>query len=151
MTHVNGTGISYLSAKDLYELERSSQQGHSGGALYYVGNIGLLYPSDYGFSIKNISDTLINSNIDFNIENSWLYRSEGYWTITPEAGYFHPTYGAAVCVIKKGSISTNCAYYSSYTLLDLNKVLPTFYLKSNVFYKSGDGTKENPYRISINE
>lgn len=31
------------------------------------------------------------------------------------------------------------------------RIWPTFYLKSNALYKSGEGTKETPYRISINE
>ena len=83
------------------------------------------------------------------IYNSWLYSLESKyyeWTMTPESSYYTPS---AWYVYPTGEVRIE---YAS----DANKrfywgIRPTFYLKSNVLYKSGTGTKENPYRIGINE
>ena len=37
--------------EQFYTLERSNTPGKSGGVISYINNIGLMYPSDYGYSI----------------------------------------------------------------------------------------------------
>ena len=48
-----------------YQAERSNTKGYSQGSISYLGKIGLMYPSDYGYAIgKTYRDVTINSNKD---------------------------------------------------------------------------------------
>lgn len=151
---INYSNITNYSAKDLYNLERGSTLAYSGGAINYINYIGLMYLSDYGFSINNeeLTNASINNNVSFYKNNSWLFVGDVIdteWTITPESSYTSgvTTYGATVGdVTLNGSIGyRHVSSDSSY-----HAVRPSLNLKANVMYKSGDGTSSNPYRIEIN-
>ena len=78
----------------------------------------------------------------------WLYNANGEFTISPEATWYMTSRSALAWFISvEGCINVSYVYYED----DGSYLKPTFYLKERVLYKSGDGTKENPYRISINE
>ncbi len=134
----------------LYFAEHSNIESKSGGSLSFVANISLMYISDYAYSIgEEYKKQSVYENKENYIYNSWLYSLESKyyeWTMTPESSYYTPS---AWYVYPTGEVRIE---YAS----DANKrfywgIRPTFYLKSNVLYKSGTGTKENPYRIGINE
>ena len=65
------------------------------------------------------------------------------WFITIESTAINGQFYASM-LQSKGDIS-----YSSLGNAYALSIRPCFYLKSEVQYSSGDGTKENPYRISI--
>ncbi len=141
---------STYTAEQFYNVERSNISGKSGGNIYFLSNIGLMYPSDYAFSIeKNYWFTSIYNSAQDYINKAWLYLlEEKYyeWTISPEQNYVDNTYGKAVWgLYPNGYPNQNRVMYSS----NINNIRPTFYLKSDVQYQSGDGTIENPYRIVI--
>lgn len=147
------TNLGSYTPKSLYVVERQNLKGISGGATSYTNYVGLMYQSDYGYSIdKSLWDSKINSNTQSYKSDAWIYHGESgndEWTINPEATYNQgiSTYGATV-----GVITTAGLVYHRHTLYNsvIQFIRPTFNLKSNVLYKSGTGTSSNPYRIEIN-
>ena len=160
-TGSNGTN-DYMSVSDgltrhFYTYERSSNTGKicSSGSecndtvvrtTEWVGKVGLMYPSDYGYATSGGSTTdratCLNKEIwDWPsdcIDNNWLYFGNDQWTISPLAF----------------SSSANGAFY----VLDLVEsdyasgdriVRPVVYLSSNVKVASGDGSSDNPYLLKI--
>ena len=114
----------------------------SGRPTTSLGYIGLMYPSDYGYSVLSSNcarTTNLNSyNSSSCAGSSWL-SGKGYeWTITHNTGfsyyveYFYYT----------GWIGNAQAFYS-YT------VRPVLYLDSTVYKIDGDGSLENPYVIGM--
>ncbi len=148
----NPASSSY-SSEQFYLFERGSSRGFSGGSLNVVTNIGLMYPSDYGFSLSmaHKGEGLLPN------EQTWvanLNMNYTEWTINPVTnananGYiyawlFSPKWNSVQSAISVNSVGHIQKVYQMY-------IRPTFYLKSNVLYKNGNGSIENPYRISINE
>ncbi len=133
---------------EFYNIERSNTKGYSGGETNFIGNIGLMYPSDYGYSIGNgYREESVYNNSGKYVSDAWLYNLESKyyeWTMTPESGnsrvrawYLYPA--GYLCY-------DNYVSDSSFVW----GVRPTFYLKEDVMYKSGNGSIDNPYKISLN-
>ena len=142
-----------LSPNQYYALERGIVQGYSKGGLSYLGNIGLMYPSDYLYSLGlNYKDEIANTlSVDY-VKNSWLFVQETEfreWLITPESvdgtGW---NLQANICpfafsILPNGGVAPGITNNLEWAL----PIRPTFYLKSTILYESGIGTKENPYRV----
>ncbi len=135
-------------AKEVYDEEWNE----SGGAQTKVqAEIGLMYPSDYGFASEPKSweyrlymyddskDDEIENNQ--NRENNWLFNGVYEWTIS------------------RVSVSTNYAFnvgYSGYVdggdfVDDAYGVRPVFYLNSSVTLSGGDGidgSQSKPFKVS---
>ena len=113
--------------------------------------IGLMYVSDYGYAAyPNAWLTGLFSYIDANIiANNWLYSGFDEWTIslgfseTLKAGFTSTP--AAFAIINNVGFLSNGDF--TYVYRDCN-IRPTFYLNSDVVYISGDGSINNPYRLS---
>lgn len=155
------TSVWYLGALDytkwdnniytpnmLYKEERGAMHSQNNGALSFSANIGLMYASDVAYIMGN---QVVDKNPIVNaFSNNWLYvYRNAEWGISPylntnqSAGqfggiYFHYT--------DASNIFSHIA-----SLIFPFSIRPTFYLKSNVLYENGDGSQENPYRISNNE
>lgn len=138
-----GTTTLEDTAETMYQKEKSNEETHS-----WIGKIGLLYPSDYGFATSG--GRTMNSSACANKQlsnwnsfeecpnNNWLsfYMQEGkiatitfnadneneFFAITPEGN-----------LLNQNINTEEIEFY------------PTLYLKSDVEFLSGDGTKENPY------
>ena len=131
-----------LSKANFYQCERNNYSGcTSANSGAYSGtttaSIGLMYVSDYmyasGYIASNNTSTTGSSSNFMNL--NWLYN--GYeWTITPRGN----SDADAFIVNGTGIISHNVTYRG----LGLR---PTFYLKSTIKIKSGDGTFASPYII----
>jgi hypothetical protein len=108
-----------------------------------TGNIGLMYLSDYGYSVL-ASECFRTLSLNYYSSTcagrSWLFKSQNIMsTITPGA--------------PNGDV--NPLWYISYygkAQLDYNiksgTIYPTLYLKADVKVYVGDGTYENPYVIT---
>ena len=129
-----------------YNLERSNTKGHSGGATYMTANIGLMYPSDYAYSIgSGYRGESVYNNAGKYVYNAWLYNLESKyyeWTMTPESSHSNVL---AWFLRPGGYVDSINVYYSIYVW----GVRPTFYLKESVLYSNGDGSLENPYYIGL--
>ncbi len=112
----------------------------SGASATYNGYIGLMYPSDYGYSVlsSNCSRTtqLSYYNNSSCVGQSWIYGQGREWTITPFISKWSGNY--AVFVYSK---------VNSTFLAKPLTVRPSLYLKSSVYVVDGDGSITNPYII----
>ncbi|MBQ9071549.1 MAG: hypothetical protein IJY25_00120, partial [Bacilli bacterium] len=118
-----------LYSEGYYKWERGTTV-YSGNSTEWVGKIGLMYPSDYGYAtdLGSCSDTLYEYSSSTCYTNDWLYNSAGQWTITP---YSSDSYRVFV-VGSSGRVSFNNAVRA-------NGVRPVLYLKSDLSVV-GEGT-----------
>lgn len=133
--------IEYTIPSAVYKNEiLNSYPGEDGnGELIYSAKVGLMYVSDYAFSVtpENWKIEMRNFNNNTNINSNWLYSGEWEWTITRESSMFCNVF----------TIFSNGLVFSidgSITLV----ARPTFYLNSNIIFAGGTGTESDPYRIA---
>ena len=116
----------------------------------WIGQIGLMYPSDYGYATSGGStgrETCLSYNLeswdDYNdcYNYDWLYTGHtgfSQWTLTPRSS-------STVTVFSMYSYGI----ISYGTSNDVSMVYPVTYLISNVKITSGFGTKELPFLLEI--
>ena len=137
-----------VTTKMFYERERKTDV-YNGRPTTWKGQVGLMYSSDYGFATAGGTTTNRNECLNeelFNwielsdcYNNNWLYdNSNSQWTLTPFSIY--P--GHAFYVRGLGGVST-------FDGSSANVVSPAVYLVKNIKITAGDGTKENPYQLSL--
>ena len=133
-----------VTAQMFYERERGTEV-YEGRPTEWIGSIGLMYPSDYGFSTSGGSTTNRSSCLATTLAiwdsvvdcytNSWLYEnSSNQWTLTSAAWLLDSVFR----VRSEG-------YVMSYDANASNAVRPVVYLLSSVEIASGTGTSSNPY------
>ena len=114
----------------------------------WIGKIGLLYPSDYGYASSGDEVFSRNSCLNKEMEcwnsmsscydNNWLYINYGndQWTIMPASISSQAI--NSILIFFDGSVSSGGIAESS-------GVKPSVYLKSTVKIVSGTGISEDPY------
>lgn len=95
---------------------------------FIKAKIALLYITDYIYASK--------SNNVANTDN-WLY-TDNMWFITR----VNTNIIDAFYIDENGVLNTSSVDYKK-------NIKPVFFLKGNVKYKSGDGTKDIPYRVMV--
>ena len=164
----NGTNDYYSAksglSKHFYNLERSDNTGKictSGTkcndiierTVTWIGKVGLIYPSDYGYATSggsaNTREICLNKELVKWIDNyndcksnSWIATPNSKHTISPYAYYANNSF---VCIVS-GNVSSSFYGGGAY---GNGSVYPVVYLVSNVKVLWGEGTKENPYELSI--
>ncbi len=137
--HLGGMTSYNNTAKAFYDGERNNT-GYGSNPTTYTDEIGLMYPSDYGYAATPEAWTTDLYNYDNSTikSNNWMYMGLYEWTITPYS-----------------SDSLNVFYVnnSGYSLVS-NAVngysaRPVFYLESNVELSGGTGTQTDPYRLAL--
>ena len=158
--HLGGASSSNyntLTAEGIYREERNTSAIYSGNPSSIYAQVGLMYPSDFGYATVGGSTTNKSScrakelyNWDDSSysdckNNDWLFTSQssfvnsGEWFLSPYSSYS----GSAANLGSSG-----CVNLGSGGVI-LFAVRPTFYLDSSVLkiVGTGDGTKDNAYRI----
>ena len=148
-----GGTASYTTSSDglashWYTYERGTTV-YNGRPTEWIGKIGLMYPSDYGYATSG--GTTTNRGICLNTElrnwysssdcknNDWLYDSSNYqWTITSRSSSSLNVF----IVYSNGFVYDSNAYGS-------HAVSPALYLSSNVKITGGDGSEGNPFILSL--
>ena len=129
-----------VTASMFYTRERGTIV-YSGRPTYWVGKIGLMYPSDYGYATSggtttNRASCLAKEMYNWDASsysdcknNDYLYNSSLYqWTITP---FSSRSFGVFV-VYATGGVSYDNAYNSS------RSASPVLYLLSTVEITGGE-------------
>ncbi len=132
-----------------YERERGTTV-YSGHTTEWIGKIGLMYPSDYGYATSGGTttdrETCLNKELynwyDSSVSdcknNDWLYTAgSSKWTLT-STSYNNLMFG----------VDSNGRVYDC-NPLNGNTSFPTLYLKSNVKISGGTGTSSNPFVLSL--
>ena len=112
-----------ISLKTLYENEHSFSDTHP----IVFSKIATIYPSDIAFTYKNIDNIFTGS---------WVQIDTYLWTMN-----YYDDYGVTVYYLSKTE-TVNYEDNNSY-------ILPTVYLKPNVYINDGDGSIDNPYQITL--
>ena len=145
--HLGGYSSNRATAEEFYEYERSTTVNGSNSTTT-TGFIGLMYPSDYGYSIL-ASDCARTTDLRFYNKEicagaSWLYGKGTEWTLTHNSsrndfvfalfseGFLYGVYGEHLSVA-----------YEGYGFR------PVLYLDASVYKIDGDGSLENPYIVGM--
>ena len=137
--HLGGHSSTSATAEAFYGYERGTTV-YSGRPTTATGYIGLMYPSDYGYSVLSSSCARTTNLSSYNnatcAGQSWLY-GQGYgWTITPRSSRSdHVFY-----LIHSG-------YYGSANYGFSAR--PVLYLDSSVYVMDGNGSQSDPYIIGM--
>ena len=141
-----------ILTSSFYEIERGQEINENSQA-EWVGKIGLVYPSDYGYATIGGSITTRDMCLEIDLyhwsygdvmypdcyNNDWLYDNTSWqWTLTSVTSNMQN----AFYIGHKGDIRYNLTEYPTIAY-------PVFYLKSEVKFSGGNGTKENPYQLSL--
>ena len=112
----------------------------------WVGKLGLMYVSDYGYAGLNCENRkLYGVNNDTDIisacnNTNWLYKFQDQeWLLNQWGNAYNFSFQ-----------KYNAGIIHSADVTNKFAVRPTLYLKSNVLITGGDGTSSNPYKLSIN-
>ena len=139
--HLGGYSKTSATAESFYGYERGTTV-YSGRPTSTTGYIGLMYPSDYGYSVLSSScarTTNLNSyKSGACAGQSWLYGKGAEWTLTPDSSdsrsVFLESFNGGV-----SSFSTGNGYV----------VRPVLYLDASVYKIDGEGTLDKPYIIGM--
>ena len=141
--YLRGHSSASATAENFYNYERTTGTVYSGRPTEEEGYIGLMYPSDYGYSVLASSCARTTNLSSYSKSTcagqSWLYKTGYEWTITPYS-----------------SDSNRVFYLTSYggylhynAVVSGNSVRPVLYLKSNVYVVDGNGSISDPYIIGM--
>ncbi len=137
--HLGGYSSESATAASFYSYERGTTV-YSGRPTTATGYIGLMYPSDYGYSVLSSSCARTTNLGSYSKSTcggqSWLLKNGYEWTMTPSSSGS----GSVFYVGSHASLDRSTASYG-------RAVRPTVYLKSSVYIVSGDGSEANPYVI----
>ena len=145
--NLGGNSTSAISSALFYRYERMDTV-YNDWPTYWIGRIGLLYPSDYGYATSG-GDNMDRKSCLYTelsrwyesiyaecVTNDYLYKTDlSFWTITHRSSDDYYLF----YVNTLGNVSHNPSDYSG------NAVFPVLYLKSTVQITGGDGTQSNPY------
>ena len=146
-----------------YAAERGSTTNNADNSVRWIGKIGLMYPSDYGYATSGI-DTTSRSNcltsydmtaLSINtdcVDNNWMRSvananaaSESdrvmnlvQWTMTPNTRYKT----AAYCLNSNGSLT-------NYGVNTSRVFRPVLYLKDDTELIGGTGTWDDPFTLIL--
>ena len=133
-----------------YGYERGTEV-YSGRLPAWTSQIGLMYPSDYGYATSGGSTTNRDmclttelwswNNLNDCYSNDWLYQSgpDDQWALTPFSG----DSSNVIRVNSSGSV------YRSYTTNESYVVFSALYLSSNAKITDGDGSHDKPFTLSL--
>ena len=144
--------INDVTASMFYERERGTDV-YTNRPTKWIGSIGLMYASDYGYATAGGSTTDRQTCLNTELNdwygagvsdcknNDWLYDSSNYqWTLTP----YSSNSDGVFYVYSDGNVSNVDANYR-------NDVSPAIYLSSNVKISGGEGTESSPYELSLKD
>ena len=135
-----------LFANNYYSFERGTTTS-SVSSYNWVGQIGLINPSDYMYS----GDFSVCNKAGYNWDticrdSSWLKDTSNIqWTINPNTTKNQSQY--VFYILPSGYID----YYGTtvYSIGMPYSTYPTLFLKSSVLITGGDGSSSNPYTLSL--
>ena len=126
-------------ADQSYKLENTSGTVYTGNKTSWTGKIALPYPSDYAYSayLGKCTSTLG----EYSNCSSWMktmFNSKTIALLTPIVS------SSFVFHVAGGCLDLGEPYAALYS-----EIFPTLYLNTNVSIKTGSGTLNSPYQLSV--
>ena len=133
------------NAETMYKNERGTTVKTSGTPIVTTAKVGLMYASDYGYSVKNSSCNHSNRSLESYDKtacggSAWLLKNGFEWTLSPGSS----SASTVFYVFNFASVERNYYYADSGF-----GARPVLYLNSNVYYLSGTGTITDPFQIAL--
>ena len=139
--YLGGYSSAKATAESFYGYERGTTVS-SGRPTSTTGYIGLMYPSDYGYSVLSRScarTTNLNSYSSSTCAGaSWLYGKGDEWTISPYSSSSYYVFN----LNHNGNLDTSTALIGY-------GARPVLYLDASVYKIDGEGTLDKPYIIGM--
>ena len=139
--HLGGYSSSSATTEAFYGYERGTTV-YSGRPTSTTGYIGLMYPSDYGYSVLSSSCARTTNLVSYNsgtcAGQSWLYGKGYEWTISP-----YSSNGIYVFTLNCGGTLDNISAHFGFG------GRPVLYLDASVYKIDGEGTLDKPYIIGM--
>ena len=139
--HLGGHSSTSATAEAFYGYERGTTV-YSGRPTTATGYIGLMYPSDYGYSVLSSSCARTTNLSSYNKATcdgqSWLYGQGYEWTITPRSSNSN-----IVFFLRNNGFLGYSSAYGGYS------ARPVLYLDSSVYVMDGNGSQSDPYIIGM--
>ena len=142
--YLGGTSNYEDVTSNFYSYERGTTV-YSGRDTSWVGKVGLMYPSDYGYATGGGTTTDRNTCLNKELNNwgslsdcynnDWLFNSLYQWTITSRITNSRYVFN----VISTGRLNYIGSDNTNYG------VRPVVFLKSNIKIVDGDGSSTDPY------
>lgn len=129
-----------LTASGYYNAERDSSQVYSGNPGSTTQNIGLMYPSDYGYAAgESCLSTALYSYYSSCRNSDYLFSRVYDWLQAP---YASNSYNAAILY------SAGHVYgFGNNVNFNFNAVRPVLYLNTSVQITDGIGSQSNPFKL----
>ena len=133
-----------VTAPMFYTRERGTTV-YSGRSTSWIGKVGLMYPSDYGYATSGNSSTSRSTclakemynwdGLSVCYQNDWLFKSSYMWTLSPYSSYSSYVFD----VYYSGFVNSNDA--GNYNV----GVWPVVHLKSTIKVITGTGSSNDPF------
>ena len=138
--YLGGYSNNGATTEAFYGYERGTTV-YSGRPTSTTGYIGLMYPSDYGYSVLSSSCARTINLSSYSSSTcagaSWLYGKGNEWPISPRSSNSNYVFDLS---------STGSLY--TYNANNGNGVRPVLYLDASVYKIDGEGTLDKPYIIA---
>ena len=128
------------NAETMYKNERGTTVNTSGTPIVTTAKVGLMYASDYGYSVKNSSCNHSTSLVQYYTTacegSAWLLKNNFEWTLSPDSS-------------DADSVFSVSHYVRSNFANRGHGARPVLYLNSNVYITGGDGSINNPFQVGL--
>ena len=141
--YLSGYTTGDVNTTTMYGYERGTNRYDTNRPLYWDGNVGLMYPSDFGYAAGNtcVTGTTLYNYDGGCMNKDWLYISNTVqWLMSPNSGSSYYVFG----VDSTGYVDYSDHTSSSYVF----SARPVFYLTSSASISDGEGTSAAPYILS---
>ena len=162
--HLGGaSGANYqtLTTEGIYREERNTSAIYSGNPSSIYAQVGLMYPSDYGYATVGGTTTNKSSCRDQALykwdgssysdckNNDWLFTTQVTSWGSHTLEWLLSAFLTFDNIVSHLHSSGNVDYLYSHNVKSSAAVRPTFYLDSSVLkiVGTGDGSSSNPYRV----
>ncbi len=146
--NLGGIDTANKTASNFYTAERGiTGCGGNPNTIVWIGKVGLIYPSDYGYAVGGtVRNTCLQSNLrnyhtNSCVSNDWLKYSMNSlyeWTIQSNSTVAYAVFAVNYTGYIDGAPISNSGY-----------VRPVVYLKSSVKITGGAGSSSSPYTLSL--
>ena len=139
-----GGQSSSSNAETMYKNERGTTVYTSGTPIVTTAKVGLMYASDYGYSVKNSSCNHSSTSLEsYNKTacggSAWMLKNGYEWTLSPRSSHANFVFSVSYLANVTYIYDANYGYDAR----------PVLYLNSNVYYLSGTGTITDPFQIAL--
>lgn len=143
--NLGGWNTGAITSSEMYTKERGTNV-YSGNATTWKGYVALFYPSDYGYAVGGpsrsscLAKNLSSYNATECYSNDWLFQPDIF--LTP----YTKTNTAITTIMSDGRVCEEGNY--SYPSNPFN-FRPVVFLDTELLITKGEGTENNPYKISF--